>query len=77
MGKISSGNLHCDTVSHVVNPTIQASLHAGIRCKDSLIWSEDPGLSYTKVTGPSLGLFRDVPLLPCVVEIKVLYYSVA
>lgn len=34
-----------------------------------MVWFKVPGLCCTINTGPSMGLFLDIPLLACVVEI--------
>lgn len=39
--------LQCGTASHTINFFINKFLHAGIYCKESLIWFENSGLCYT------------------------------
>lgn len=39
--------LQCGTASHTINSFINKFLHAGIYCKESLIWFENSGLCYT------------------------------
>lgn len=53
-------------------PFIHTFLHAGVykKKKESLVWLEAPDLCCTLDIGPSLGLFLDMLLLPCVVEIR-------
>lgn len=61
--------LHCGTASHALNYFIQTFLHAGVHPKESLVRFKAPSLRYTIKDGPSLGLFLDIPLLPCVMEV--------
>lgn len=68
-GKISLWKLQCDIGSQAVNPFIHSSFHAGVHHKESLVWFQALSLCYTKDTEPSLNLFLDTSLLPCVMEI--------
>lgn len=65
--KLLSWKLQCNTVGHAVNPfSIHLYMQAFIAQNH---WPEAPRLCYTTDTGPSLGLFLNITLLPCAVEI--------
>lgn len=56
-------------MSHAGNPFIYILLPVGFYCKESLVWIKTPVLCCTNDAGPSLGLFLDIALLPCVLAI--------
>lgn len=66
--KISSWKSQCNS-ELLRNPFIHIILHAGVDRKESLFWFEARGLCCTIDNEPSLGLFLDNRLLPCVMEI--------
>jgi hypothetical protein len=56
----------CSTVRPFV---VYTSLLAKVHCNESLVWYEASGFCYSISTITKLGLFMDVLMLPCVMEI--------
>lgn len=51
--KLSSWKFQYDTLSHLINSFIIRFFHAGVSCKELLVWFKDPGLCYTvRLAGP-------------------------
>jgi hypothetical protein len=59
----------CHSVCHMVHPFVSTFYLANVCCNQSLVWFEASGFCYTINPGSSLGLFSDILLLPCVMEI--------
>jgi hypothetical protein len=59
----------------IVYPSIHTHSLANVHCNESLVWFEIFDFCDTINVGSSLGLFRPILMLPCIMEIPQLWFS--
>lgn len=60
-------------MSHTVYLSVHTSLFSSVYCNELLVSVNAAGFCYILNTEPSMELFRDILLLPCVIEIMQLW----